>query len=124
MYRWLWDWARASVSRLKGKMPPKSGSVDLTGLEVNATAGRLADTRRTRQGRRPHGHHEYEKLEGRQVRQSDGQMMEKLQVLDYKNNRYTETLTNEVTGEVVHHTHHPLSEHKGHGSAKRKKRIE
>jgi hypothetical protein len=32
---------------------------------------------------------------------------------------YDEDITDPTTGEVIHETHEPLSEHRGHGSAKR-----
>jgi hypothetical protein len=34
---------------------------------------------------------------------------------------YRETVTDEETGELLRHCEHPLSQHKGHGSAKRRK---
>jgi len=40
------------------------------------------------------------------------------QVIDRENDWYEETVTNPLTGEVVHHTAEPLGEHVGHGSAK------
>jgi len=46
--------------------------------------------------------------------------MNKRRVVDWKNNRYQETVTDPQTGEVVHHTDHPLDEHLGHGSAKQR----
>lgn len=41
-------------------------------------------------------------------------------VVDRRNDKYTETITDPVTGEVIHHCDEPLSEHRGHGSAKKK----
>lgn len=34
---------------------------------------------------------------------------------------YTETVTNAETGEILHHVSHPLADHKGHGSDKKRK---
>ncbi len=40
---------------------------------------------------------------------------------DRRNDRYTETVTDPDTGEIIHHTDEPLTEHRGRGSAKKKK---
>jgi hypothetical protein len=40
-------------------------------------------------------------------------------VMDRDTDRYVETVTMRETGEVVHHCDEPLSEHQGHGSARR-----
>jgi DNA-directed RNA polymerase subunit RPC12/RpoP len=39
-----------------------------------------------------------------------------------RENRYTEVVKDPETGEVVHEVEEPLSEHRGHGSAKKGKR--
>ena len=41
-------------------------------------------------------------------------------LINRDNNRYEEKVTDYETGEVIHHQAEPLSEHVGHGSAKRK----
>lgn len=41
---------------------------------------------------------------------------------DRRNNRYTETVMDPDTGEIIHQTDEPLTEHRGHGSAKKKKK--
>lgn len=43
-------------------------------------------------------------------------------VIDRDNDRYVEKVTDFETGEVIHYKEEPLSEHRGHGSAKVKKR--
>ncbi len=40
---------------------------------------------------------------------------------DRRNNRYTETVTDPDTGEIIHQTEEPLTDHRGRGSAKKKK---
>jgi predicted nucleic acid-binding Zn-ribbon protein len=40
---------------------------------------------------------------------------------DRRNNWYTETVTDPDTGEIIHHHEEPLTDHRGHGSAKKKK---
>jgi hypothetical protein len=42
-------------------------------------------------------------------------------VMDRDADRYVETVTMRETGEVVHHCDEPLSEHQGHGSARRQR---
>ncbi len=46
--------------------------------------------------------------------------MTKSRVIDMKNDRYSEIVTDPETGEIIHQTAHKLSEHRGHGSAKKK----
>ncbi len=44
--------------------------------------------------------------------------MVKKRIIDRENNWYEEVVVDEETGEVVHENSEPLSDHKGHGSAK------
>jgi hypothetical protein len=44
----------------------------------------------------------------------------KTRIIDRQHNRYTETVIDDATGEVVHHAEGPLKDHIGHGSAKPK----
>jgi hypothetical protein len=46
--------------------------------------------------------------------------MTKRRVIDKKNDRYSEIVTDPETGKIIHQTDHKLSEHRGHGSAKKK----
>ena len=45
----------------------------------------------------------------------------KKRVIDRRNDRYTEDVTDPETGEVIHHCDEPLTEHRGDGPAKSKK---
>ncbi|WP_139207935.1 MULTISPECIES: hypothetical protein [unclassified Pseudomonas] len=47
-----------------------------------------------------------------------GRYVNKERVLDKDNDRYLETVTDLLTGEVLRHCDEPLSEHQGRGSAK------
>jgi hypothetical protein len=40
--------------------------------------------------------------------------------IDYENNLYSETITDPDTGTIIHQCIEPLSEHRNHGSAKKK----
>ncbi len=42
-------------------------------------------------------------------------------VIDRDNNRYFEKITDCESGELIHHSEGPLSQHQGHGNAKPKK---
>jgi hypothetical protein len=42
-------------------------------------------------------------------------------VIDRENNLYSEKIIDPETGRIIHQCEEPLSEHKGHGSAKKKK---
>jgi len=44
--------------------------------------------------------------------------MRRSRVIDRQNDRYTETVVDPKTGEMVHSCDEPLSEHRGHGSAR------
>lgn len=57
---------------------------------------------------------------GDDLRKSDGTWMTKERVLDRDNDSYMEKVVDPKTGEVVHFTQEPLSQHLGHGSAKPK----
>ena len=56
---------------------------------------------------------------GEDIRKSDGKYMKKQRVIDKDNNRYFEEVIDPETGEVVHRREEPLSDHVGHGSAKK-----
>jgi hypothetical protein len=47
-----------------------------------------------------------------------GRWMRHSRLIDRKNDWYTEAVVDPKTGEMVHHCDEPLSEHRGHGSAK------
>jgi hypothetical protein len=49
-----------------------------------------------------------------------GKHVFKQRMIDRDNNRYFEHIEEYENGEVVHHCDEPLSEHRGHGSAKKK----
>lgn len=47
-----------------------------------------------------------------------GIWVRKERIIDRDKDHYREVITNPETGEVLHHCEEPLSEHRGHGSAK------
>ncbi len=49
-----------------------------------------------------------------------GKFMDKKRVIDKRQDKYEETVTDPDTGKIVHHCEEPLSKHTGHGSAKKK----
>lgn len=51
-----------------------------------------------------------------------GEWMKLSRVIDVENDSYCEIIIDPVTGKVVHICIEPLSKHRGHGSAKHKKR--
>ena len=48
-------------------------------------------------------------------------VVHKTRVIDRDNDRYSETVTDYDSGEIIHHSDEPLSQHRNHGSAKFKK---
>jgi hypothetical protein len=93
-------------------------TVALTGVQGEVKVGRLAAKGISRTGaRKGNKKFEREALIGNEF-SSVGHMMRKERIIDRKNDRYTETVINEDTGEVVRQIDEPLSQHKGRGSAK------
>ncbi len=45
-------------------------------------------------------------------------------IVDRRGNRYVERVTDPATGHVIHYVDEPLSEHRGHGDAKRKRPVD
>lgn len=60
-------------------------------------------------------------FQGDDLRKSDGKWMKKDRLIDKTKNKYTETVTDPETNEIVHHCEEPLSDHWGHGTDKIKK---
>ena len=60
-----------------------------------------------------------ERLEGDDLHRKSGRWNKKVRVIDRENDRYVETVTDPVTGEVIHHCEGRLSDHSGHGSDRR-----
>jgi hypothetical protein len=52
-------------------------------------------------------------------RDRDGDLVRVERTFDRENDRYFERVTLYDSGEVIHYSDEPLSEHKGHGSAKK-----
>ena len=49
-----------------------------------------------------------------------GKLVEHERVIDRDNDRYSEKVTDYESREIIHHCDEPLSQHYGHGSAKKK----
>ena len=49
-----------------------------------------------------------------------GKWSHRLKLEDKKSDKYLEIITNPETGEILHKCEEPLSQHQGHGSAKKK----
>ena len=64
-----------------------------------------------------------EQFSGDDLHKKSGKWMSKQRVIDHESDSYKEVVTDPETGNVVHHCEEPLSQHRGHGSAKRKKEI-
>jgi hypothetical protein len=55
---------------------------------------------------------------GDDLHRKSGRWMKLDRRIDRKGNRYTEKVVDPKTGEVTHHCDEPLTDHRGHGSAK------
>lgn len=60
-----------------------------------------------------------EMVGGDDLDRKTGKWMKLSRVIDREKDWYTETVTDPETGEIVHQTDEPLSQHQGHGDAKR-----
>lgn len=61
----------------------------------------------------------FESVQGDDLHRKSGKWMILERSIDRENNWYHEKITDPKTDEVVHETAEPLSEHQGHGSARR-----
>jgi hypothetical protein len=61
-----------------------------------------------------------DQIVGDDLQRSTGRWMRRERVIDRTNDRYREVVTDPTTGEVVHECEEPLTDHQGHGHAKRK----
>ena len=62
----------------------------------------------------------YETKSGADLHRATGRWMERDLVVDRENDRYIERVVDPETGKVIHVCEEPLSEHQGHGTAKKK----
>jgi len=60
-----------------------------------------------------------EQVVGDDLDRKTGRWMKLHRLIDRVRDRYRERVTNPETGEVIHKCDEPLTQHKGHGSAKR-----
>jgi hypothetical protein len=58
---------------------------------------------------------------GAELQRSTGKFVQKDRIIDRDEDRYFEKVIDPTSGEVIHHCDEPLSQHWGHGSAKRPK---
>jgi hypothetical protein len=108
---------------LPNMAPPKKSknvTVQLVGNPAKLKVGRVAGKSLTRTGTKKKGKYDHEALHGHEFNIA-GNLMHKERIFDRKNNLYKERVVNTDTGEVIREVEHPLSDHTGHGSAKRKK---
>ena len=98
---------------------PVCGSSD---LNIHVTLSEQVDIHeilRIKGKREGRGRSFKEVLVGDDLRKSNGKWMNKRRVIDREVDEYEEVITDPETGEIVHNCHEPLSEHTGHGAAKR-----
>lgn len=57
--------------------------------------------------------------QGTELYRKEGRWHEVRRLIDHLNDWYDEVITDEQTGQVVHECHEPLSQHRGHGGARR-----
>lgn len=57
-------------------------------------------------------------IQGNEIRKKDGEMINKERLIDKRNDKYKEVVTDPETGEILHYCEEPLSVHQGHGKQK------
>jgi DNA-directed RNA polymerase subunit RPC12/RpoP len=62
-----------------------------------------------------------ESVSGDDLHRKTGKWMKLTRMIDRENNQYKEEVKDPATGDTVHRCEEPLSDHKGHGSAKKPK---
>ncbi len=62
-----------------------------------------------------------ESISGDDLHRKSGKWVSLERVIDRENDRYKETVTDPATGEIIHQCQESLSQHQGHGSARKKK---
>jgi hypothetical protein len=62
-----------------------------------------------------------EGIGGDDLHRKSGKWVKKERLIDHEKDQYKEVVIDSETGAVIHHCEEPLSEHKDHGSAKRKR---
>ena len=60
-------------------------------------------------------------IAGDSLTKKTGKWAHREMYIDRKNDQYREIVRDKKTGEIIHFTEEPLSQHKGHGSAKKRK---
>lgn len=58
-------------------------------------------------------------ISGAELCRKTGEYLDKYRLIDRDNNHYIETVKDPASGAVIHHCDESLSEHRGHGSAKK-----
>jgi len=67
------------------------------------------------------GHIRAEQLAGDELHRKTRKWFKKERVIDRENDRYFEKITDPETGQVIHHCDEPLTQHSGHGTARKQK---
>lgn len=62
-----------------------------------------------------------ETFTGSEQHRKTGKWFKKERLIDRKNNKYKELITDPENGKIIHHIEEPLDKHTGHGSAKQQK---
>lgn len=65
------------------------------------------------------GHVRVEQLAGDELHRKTRRWFKKERVIDRQNDRYYEKITDPETGQVIHHCDEPLTQHFGHGTARK-----
>jgi DNA-directed RNA polymerase subunit RPC12/RpoP len=100
---------------------PKCGSlIRIYSAEIKETI-RLRDKIGMKAKRGGKGKPFIETVTGDDLHRKTGKWNHIERVIDRETNSYSETITDPDTGIIIHQCEEPLSEHKNHGSAKKKK---
>ena len=110
---------RSRRNRLrKTKQRTKDIAIEVPGSEMQAIGNDVGPQTRKRIPKT--GKPEFDEIQGSDWSHDRKRFVSKHRIVDKKNDRYIEKVVDDVTGEVIVDCYEPLSQHKGHGSAKSK----
>lgn len=97
---------------------PKCGSRNL--LICDTDSVKFHERIRLRVSHKDQRRHYRELIRGEELYEKEGKWVDKYRLIDKETDEYHELVTDPETGRVIHECKEPLTEHRGHGSAKHK----
>lgn len=100
---------------------PSCGSISRRVEVFSSDSGRGMETVKLKARHQGKGEPFIEQVSGADLHRNSNEWTNIERIIDRENDIYMEVITDSKTGKIIHQCIEPLSEHQGHGSAKRKK---